>query len=276
MLPPKLPPSKLTLSLPGSSQQAPPLSPKPPQKSGSPRFLLPESPGSPRTVSDLRISPPLHSPIYEDLELRDGIVWLNDPKVIGDKQEAFDRIKKASAFLTLNSLGLSEAPYFFHSMRKIIQLDLVDNLLSSLPHDFIELQSLERLDLSWNQFATLPDEIFNLKKLTYLNASRNCLTDLSKRIGELVNLTLLDLTFNEDLEKLPEELAQLPNLENILITGTKISPSDRDDILARCKLRRKELDEAHPFKRQPISWSQFAPSIPSLRRLEGPKSPVGD
>ena len=79
---------------------------------------------------------------------------------------------------------------------------------------------LESLNLK-----NLPD-IFNkypfVSRLTHLNLSRNQLAVLPKTMGHLQNLEMLNLSWNLDLEELPNELIKLPGDCGVSLTNTKL------------------------------------------------------
>jgi len=75
---------------------------------------------------------------------------------------------------------------------KVVKLDIAMLKLTSISNDIGKLVNLECLDLSFNRISTLPAEFAQLKKLR-----------------------VLDMKGTRYMAKLPEVLAQLPNLEEL-------------------------------------------------------------
>ena len=98
-------------------------------------------------------------------------------------QEAdIDRCEDAATYYSLEE-ALNEAD-------EVTKLDIAMLKLTSISPDIANLKNLECLDLSFNRITTLPPEIKQLEKLR-----------------------VLDLKGTRFLQKLPQVVAELPNLE---------------------------------------------------------------
>jgi len=129
--------------------------------------------------------------------------WLVDPNAKGNKQEAFDRIKKCKDNPDLKSLNLHELA------------------LTTLPDCITEIHHLEELDLKGNDLQSLPESIGSLINLKELDLSENKIRTLPVSIGSLINLEKLFLTGNE-LQALPDTIESLSKLQRFSLIGNPI------------------------------------------------------
>lgn len=98
------------------------------------------------------------------------------------QESKIDHCEDASAYYSLEE-ALSESD-------EVIKLDIAMLKLTAISPDIAKLKNLECLDLSFNRITTLPPEFKHLEKLR-----------------------VLDLKGTRFLQKLPEVVTELPNLE---------------------------------------------------------------
>lgn len=102
-------------------------------------------------------------------------------------------------------------------------LDLEENRIESLPSEIGLLRDLQRLILQSNQLTALPRTIGHLTNLTYLSIGENNLQFLPEEIGTLEKLESLYINDNQNLVKLPYELALCQNLQIMSIENCPLS-----------------------------------------------------
>lgn len=88
--------------------------------------------------------------------------------------------------------------------------------LRRIPETIGGLQKLEKLDLSGNSISALPEAIGDLKALKSLTLAGCPLTSLPESIGYLDNLEMLDLS-GCPLERLPDSLGYLKRLRSLVL-----------------------------------------------------------
>lgn len=106
---------------------------------------------------------------------------------------------------------------------KILTFFNTVNTIQELPPEIGKLKNLEELNLANTQIRFLPPEIGQLKQLKKLDLRETFITELPAEIGQLENITHLYLgtkgtKFN--IEKLPNELSNLKNLEVLILQNT--------------------------------------------------------
>lgn len=159
--------------------------------------------------------------------------WVNDPKVKGEKQTAYERILEAFDYdayrLDLRSLDLSELPSCIGQLTQLGDLLLNGNNLTCLPAEIGQLTQLKNLALQDNKLTSLPPEIGQLAQLKKLILGSNLfgplgnkLTNLPPEIGKLLQLEELDVS-NNQLTTLPSTIGQLSQLQSLELRRNKIS-----------------------------------------------------
>ena len=93
--------------------------------------------------------------------------------------------------------------------------------LTTLPDAVCQLKTLRVLNVSDNELEVLPASIGELVHLEMLYAVNNDLAELPDAVLTLKQLSFLDLSFNTNLETLPDGLDELPNLLDCLLMGVR-------------------------------------------------------
>lgn len=136
--------------------------------------------------------------------------------------------------------------YQIENLKELEYLNLSKNDIVAVPPEIGKLNQLKFLDLSNNRLRVIPDEFSNLRELKYLNLSGNplqysiadevssmdsleflslsiyqnfyALKDIITELEGLKNLKILHLRYS-DINKLPEELKNLDQVEQLSLRG---------------------------------------------------------
>jgi adenylate cyclase len=119
-------------------------------------------------------------------------------------------------------------------------LDVSNNRLEQLEHAELDrLGGLISLKLANNRLTHLPPYFAIFKQLRTLNVSSNFLESFPEFLCDLPGLVDLDMSFNA-VDKLPNAIGRLTNLERFVITNNRLSGSLPDTFSQLCDL--KEVD----------------------------------
>ncbi|KAL5346807.1 hypothetical protein ACLOAV_007948 [Pseudogymnoascus australis] len=119
-------------------------------------------------------------------------------------------------------------------------LDVSNNRLEQLEHAELDrLSGLISLKLANNRLTHLPPYFAIFKQLRTLNVSSNFLESFPEFLCDLPGLVDLDMSFNA-VDKLPNAIGKLTNLERFVITNNRLSGSLPDTFSQLCDL--KEVD----------------------------------
>jgi hypothetical protein len=117
--------------------------------------------------------------------------------------------------------GLTEMPREIFDLADTLEvLDLSGNALTSLPDDLPKLRHLRILFASNNQFTELPDVLGDCESLSMVGFKSNRIRHVSGRALPR-QLRWLILTDN-DIETLPAELGERPNLQKLMLAGNRL------------------------------------------------------
>lgn len=97
-------------------------------------------------------------------------------------------------------------------MEELEDLHLQRNDLDALPPTICNISSLKKLRLGGNGLTSLPSSIGQLKNLELLTLWSNDLINLPIEIGQLVKLKALNIAYNDRLNKLPDSIVSLREL----------------------------------------------------------------
>ncbi|XP_062603339.1 leucine-rich repeat protein 1-like [Saccostrea cucullata] len=110
-------------------------------------------------------------------------------------------------------------------LKKLIHLDLQENVIEELPPTFSQLTSLRELILSTNKIQTLPSSLCLLpnwkETLSLLDLSNNLINLLPIQLCELDNLVTLKVDHNK-LETFPPTIGRLKKLKYLSASHNKI------------------------------------------------------
>lgn len=134
-------------------------------------------------------------------------------------RESPDSARRGVAELRLERRGLGPSLPSLSAFFALTLLDVSRNKLSSLPEDLGEISPLlETIDASANALETLPNGVGGLFFLRRLVARGNRLTDLPSLAGARA-LEHLDISANTHLERLPDDLASVSPLRELIADG---------------------------------------------------------
>ena len=188
--------------------------------------------------------------------------------------------KKVSSVQTvdLRSKNLDYFPKEIVYFKNLKRLALSRNSLTSIPSEIGKLKNLEILLLGNNKLTALPKEIGNLKKVRrfslgnvkytprgigarvnldhlreMLSLNRNSFTSLPPEIGNMTSITQLDVK-NLNLNSLPKEIADLVNLNLIMLDGNDLKTPDTSTLRYWMKnLKKDTLKEILQNTKSPSS-----------------------
>ena len=133
--------------------------------------------------------------------------------------ESPDSARRGVAELRLERRGLGPSLPSLSAFFALTLLDVSRNKLSSLPDDLGEISPLlETIDASANALETLPNGVGGLFFLRRLVARGNRLTDLPSLAGARA-LEHLDISANTHLKRLPDDLASVSPLRELIADG---------------------------------------------------------
>jgi Leucine-rich repeat (LRR) protein/CRP-like cAMP-binding protein len=134
-------------------------------------------------------------------------------------RESPDSARRGVAELRLERRGLGPSLPSLSAFFALTLLDVSRNKLSSLPDDLGDISPLlETIDASANALETLPNGIGGLFFLRRLVARGNRLTDLPSLAGARA-LEHLDISVNTSLERVPDDLANVSPLRELIADG---------------------------------------------------------
>jgi Leucine-rich repeat (LRR) protein len=121
--------------------------------------------------------------------------------------------------LSVNWNTVSTIPKEIGNLINLRKLSLASNGLIGLPAEIGKLQNLIYLDISTNAMNELPKEIAQLKALEYLDLSGTIRLELDNVFAHLKNLNLKFISLSATgKERLPNSITQFKSLEKIELT----------------------------------------------------------
>jgi Leucine-rich repeat (LRR) protein len=120
--------------------------------------------------------------------------------------------------VTISKLEMPEEVFQFENLKELL---LIGKKIEELPPLFSHLQNLENISLNLDKLKVVPREIFELPNLSILKVKGAKLEKLDIPIGKF-NLRRLALN-NCGLEALPDSITSLTQLEELSISGNKIT-----------------------------------------------------
>lgn len=183
--------------------------------------------------------------------------------------------------LSLYKNGTTQLPNEFAKLKELKILDLTENQLKDIPTSFSNLEKLEDLSLSYNPFdQILPKAVYafvSLKKLTYLNFKLSIEKDfkpqsLSNQMCVLQNLEELEINATE-LISLPACFGNLNKLKQLSLTLSPKSYLLPNEIAQLTNLERlKYVSRGYPIRELPANMRNLS----KLKRLELGKTQLSE
>lgn len=149
-------------------------------------------------------------------------------------------------YLGLNRAGINEVPTFIGELTNLTSLYLGGNEIKELPIELKNLMKLQYLALWGTQLEVLPDWICSLAELRglYLGGVER-VQKLPENIGNLTNLEKLYLN-GTGVRELPESFSKLAKLKDLLLYDTEVKrfpPLSRMEHLVSCNLSNMVLEK---------------------------------
>ncbi len=197
-------------------------------------------------------------------------------RMLGRKLADPDKVRH----LTLTGKDLTFLPEEIFAFRKLEKLTLTHNKLRRLPEELGQLTELRELHLRGNGLQELPESIGELKHLRVLDLESNCIWRLPDSLARCTELRTIRLTNNpysyvrasfggwskvKLMWELPEVLTRLPNLEELVFSGTFLRklPSRRFDSRV---LRKVIIESSLVTARDPAIHDQIAVKLEDSAR----------
>jgi len=118
------------------------------------------------------------------------------------------------SFNRISTLGPEVA-----ALTGLATLNVRNNKLSALPQELASLKGLTDVIISLNRFADFPPVLYGMPSLSTIVATDNQIFGVdAQALQRLQGLSCLDLT-NNSINKVPPELALLPNLKSLKLEG---------------------------------------------------------
>ncbi len=148
-------------------------------------------------------------------------------------------------YLGLNEVGINQVPTFIGELKNLTSLYLGGNEIRELPIELKNMTKLQHLVLWGTQLEVLPDWICSLAELRglYLEGIEK-LQKLPENIGNLTNLEKLYLG-GTGVRELPESFGELTQLKDFLLYGTEVKrfpPLLSMEYLENCDLSNMVLE----------------------------------
>lgn len=146
-----------------------------------------------------------------------------------DLQKVDGKVPKALKYLkpfetlSINNVGITEAPEVIGDLTFLAELDLAHNLLSDLPDNYANLSNLVELNLDNNAFYGIPEAIYSMKHLRWLDLSNNMLDS----VDEILNLV---------------ELESKGSLQELYLGGNAFSTENEEQIISAFKTVHIDLE----------------------------------
>ncbi|GFZ04799.1 hypothetical protein Acr_17g0003710 [Actinidia rufa] len=140
------------------------------------------------------------------------------------------------------------AASFFEHMHELHVLDLSENsYLEKLPNSISDLENLTTLKLQGCMSLTYVPPLGKLRALQELDLSFTHIKEVPEGVDRLHALHVLDLSMNQDLEKLPNSISDLENLTALKLRGcrrlTYVPPLGKLRALQELNLRFTHIKE---------------------------------
>jgi len=180
---------------------------------------------------------------------------------------------KSGQLIGANTLKLSEGltlfPHEIFTLASTLErLDMTGNALDALPDNFHKLEHLKVLFLSDNDFTELPSVLAKCPKLSMIGFRNNHIKSVAENALPLSTQWLI-LTDNE-IEKLPESMGNLTELQKCMLSGNQLS--SLPESMSRCH----NLELLRISANQLSALPSFLLSLPKLSWLAYSGNPFCD
>lgn len=126
-----------------------------------------------------------------------------------------------TSFNSSNTAHLRVLPPEIGQLKRLVSLDLGQNLLELLPATVGTLSNLRELRLSHNRITHVPACVHKLTKLETLLLDHNSIGQLPAELSSLVHLVQLNISGNP-ISVLPVEISRLADLQKLQTDGCPI------------------------------------------------------
>ncbi|XP_026176729.1 leucine-rich repeat-containing protein 2 isoform X2 [Mastacembelus armatus] len=141
--------------------------------------------------------------------------------------------------------NLSELPFELSSLKKLVHLDIAENMFVSIPICALRMSSLKLLDLSNNSLSDLPQDMDRLEHLETLFVHKNNLTYLPQCLANVSTLKMIVVS-GDDLTCIPTKVCNSPDIKFIRLY----------DNLTSAEKKKKEEEKKKKERNKKRRWRE--------------------
>jgi Leucine-rich repeat (LRR) protein len=152
------------------------------------------------------------------------------------------------------------------NIEEVLELDWSDKKLKVFPAAIAKLKYLKKLSLSKNNISEIPAAIGALENLEELYMDKCGIIHISEAIGQLKKLRVWNLSGNFQMEKLPDKIGELSNLQYLKVDYIPVVFPEGLSQLE--KLEEISMYSCYKDANNPGVFPEVLTKLKSLKRLD--------
>lgn len=187
-------------------------------------------------------------------------------------EELFRNVYKLQSF-SISNKNLTKIPDSIWNLSGLQKLNISNTWIESIPNSIINCKNLEKFYADFCKLNNLPEWLWELTNLKFLDLSDNNLTSIPD-LSKLINLEHLDISYNKNLQTIPEvsynkletlditwcnntipPIEQFKNNINKLYTNVSIWAKEYNDSWIDTWEEIKEWYFSWPDNNEKLSWN---------------------